>query len=194
MEHSDARAILEDLAERVPARVTADELGVSAAVQGRLQAVADRARTRARERWFVRWWRRMRGTAGVNVVFSGPSGTDKRAAAGAVAGSLDADLYRIDLSQVVSKYIGETEKNLGLLFSAAETIDAVLLFDEADALFATATQVPDAVDQYANLETNFLLGRIAKSACVVIISSAEELADTFDGSWLLVKFAPAEGD
>ena len=90
----------------------------------------------------------------------GPSGTGKTTAAEALARELRQDLYRIDLSAVVSKYIGETEKNLASAFDEAERGSAVLFFDEADALFGKRTEVRDAHDRYANLEVNYLLQRV----------------------------------
>src|SRR5206468_7440460 len=99
-------------------------------------------------------WGFARGTArglGVAVLFAGPSGTGKTLAAEVLAGELRLDLYRVDLSQVVSKYIGETEKNLRQIFDAAEAGGAVLLFDEADALFGKRSEVKDSHDRYANI-------------------------------------------
>ena len=96
---------------------------------------------------------------GITALFAGPSGTGKTMAAESLAGELRLDLYRIDLAGVVSKYIGETEKNLRRVFDAAEASGAILLFDEADALFGTRTEVRDSHDRYANLEINYLLQR-----------------------------------
>jgi SpoVK/Ycf46/Vps4 family AAA+-type ATPase len=94
---------------------------------------------------------------GVNALFAGPSGTGKTMAAEVIAKDLGLDLYRIDLSQVVSKYIGETEKNLNRIFQAAENANAILFFDEADALFGKRSQVRDSHDRYANIEISYLL-------------------------------------
>jgi hypothetical protein len=94
---------------------------------------------------------------GLTVLFAGPSGTGKTMAAEVIAADLDLDLYRIDLATVVSKYIGETEKNLRQIFSAAADTDAILLFDEADALFGRRSEVRDSHDRYANLEVSYLL-------------------------------------
>jgi ATP-dependent 26S proteasome regulatory subunit len=97
---------------------------------------------------------------GLSALFSGPPGTGKTMVAGLIAGSLGLDLYQIDLSRIVSKWIGETEKNLGQAFDAAEAGHAILLFDEADSLFAKRTEVKSSVDRYANLEVNYLLQRM----------------------------------
>jgi hypothetical protein len=110
------------------------------------------------ERWgFGRKLNRGRGVA---ALFAGQSGTGKTLAAEVLAEHLRLDLYRIDLSAVVSKYIGETEKNLRRVFEAAERCGAVLLFDECDALFARRSEVKDSLDRYANLEVNYLLQRM----------------------------------
>jgi len=100
---------------------------------------------------------RGRGTAGL---FSGPPGTGKTMVAGLIARELDLELYQVDLSKVVSKWVGETEKQLAKLFDAAEAGHALLLFDEADSLFAKRTEVKSSNDRYANLEVNYLLQRI----------------------------------
>jgi hypothetical protein len=97
---------------------------------------------------------------GVSALFSGESGTGKTTAAHAIASELDADLYVIDLARIVSKYIGETEKNLDIVFTEAERASAVLLFDEADALFGKRSTTSDAHDRYANIEVAYLLQRI----------------------------------
>lgn len=97
---------------------------------------------------------------GLNVLFSGPPGTGKTMAAEVLANQLQLDLYKIDLSQIVSKYIGETEKNLQRIFAEAETSNAILFFDEADALFGKRSEVKDAHDRYANIETAFLLQKM----------------------------------
>ena len=95
-----------------------------------------------------------------SALFAGPSGTGKTLAAEVLAGELRLDLYRIDLASVVSKYIGETEKNLRRLFDAAEGGGAILLFDEADALFGKRSEVKDSHDRYANIEVSYLLQRM----------------------------------
>jgi hypothetical protein len=111
-----------------------------------------------------------RGT-GAKVLFFGRSGTGKTMAAEVLAKHLSLDLFKVDLSSIVSKWVGETEKNLATIFDRAEEAQAVLLFDEADALFGQRTAVSSAVDRYANLETNYLLQRIEEYDGVVVLSS-----------------------
>jgi hypothetical protein len=110
------------------------------------------------EKWRVS--RSINRGLGISVLFSGESGTGKTLAAEVLAKVLDLDLYRIDLSSVVNKYIGETEKNLRRLFDAAEDSGVVLFFDEADALFGKRSEVKDSHDRYANIEINYLLQRL----------------------------------
>lgn len=108
---------------------------------------------------------------GLNVLFAGPSGTGKTMAAEIIAADLGLDLYRIDLSTVVSKYIGETEKNLSRIFVEAETSNAILFFDEADALFGKRSEVRDSHDRYANIEISYLLQRMEQYVGVVILAT-----------------------
>ncbi|HEY5922038.1 MAG TPA: ATP-binding protein, partial [Kofleriaceae bacterium] len=113
---------------------------------------------------------------GVAALFCGPPGTGKTMAAGLVANDLGLDLYQIDLSRMVSKYIGETEKNLAQVFEAAETGHAVLLFDEADSMFAKRTEVKNSVDRYANLEVNYLLQRMEAFTGITILTTNNDSA------------------
>ncbi|SEL12318.1 ATP-binding protein [Nitrosovibrio tenuis] len=108
---------------------------------------------------------------GLCVLFAGPSGTGKTMSADIIAGELGLDLYKIDLSNVVSKYIGETEKNLSRIFDEAETSNAILFFDEADALFGKRSEVKDSHDRYANIETGYLLQRMEEHEGIVILAS-----------------------
>jgi AAA+ superfamily predicted ATPase len=108
---------------------------------------------------------------GFSLLFAGPSGTGKTMAAEILAKELGLDLYKIDLSTVVSKYIGETEKNLSRIFAEAETSNAILFFDESDALFGKRSEVRDAHDRYANIEINYLLQRIEEYEGVIILAS-----------------------
>jgi len=105
------------------------------------------------------------------VLFSGPTGTGKTMTAQALGRELERDLFLVDLSLVVSKYIGETEKNLHRLFSQAQDEKWILYFDEADALFGKRTEVKDADDRYANVEVNFLLQKLEHHHGLVILSS-----------------------
>ena len=108
---------------------------------------------------------------GLTALFSGPSGTGKTMVAGLIARELKMDLYRIDLSRMVSKYIGETEKQLAMLFEEARASGAALLFDEADSLFGKRTEVSSSTDRYANLEVNFLLQQVEEHPGVVLLTS-----------------------
>ncbi|MGK7894355.1 MAG: ATP-binding protein [Xenococcus sp. (in: cyanobacteria)] len=108
---------------------------------------------------------------GLNVLFSGPPGTGKTMAAEVIANELQLELYKIDLSQVVSKYIGETEKNLNQIFMTAETANAILLFDEADALFGKRSEVRDAHDRYANIEIGYLLQKMEEYEGISILTT-----------------------
>ena len=111
------------------------------------------------------------GARGVRLLFSGPPGTGKTLSAEVLAGALEVDLLVVDLSRVVSKWIGETEKNLAEVFEVAESARAVLLFDEADALFGKRTEISDAHDRYANLETAYLLSRLERFEGLAILST-----------------------
>jgi hypothetical protein len=108
---------------------------------------------------------------GLSVILAGPPGTGKTMVAQILANELGYDLYRIDLSQIVNKYIGETEKNLARIFDEAETSHAVLFFDEADSLFAKRTDVKSSNDRYANLEVNFLLQRMETYDGVTLLAT-----------------------
>jgi len=108
---------------------------------------------------------------GLNVIFAGPSGTGKTMSAGIIAGELRMDLYKIDLSTVVSKYIGETEKNLERIFTEAGESNAILFFDEADSLFGKRSEVKDAHDRYANIETGYLLQKMEEYDGIVVLAT-----------------------
>ncbi|UCF90743.1 MAG: AAA family ATPase, partial [Desulfobacterales bacterium] len=108
---------------------------------------------------------------GLTILFSGDSGTGKTMAAEIIAADLGLDLYKIDLSTVVSKYIGETEKNLSRIFAEAETSNAILFFDEADALYGKRSEVKDSHDRYANIEINYLLQKLDEHEGIVILAT-----------------------
>ena len=118
---------------------------------------------------------------GITVLFAGPPGTGKTMAAEIMAYRLKLPMYRIDLSQVVNKYIGETEKNLKRIFDAADISDMVLFFDEADALFGKRTDVSDSRDRYANLEISYLLERMErfKGLAILATNRKEDLDEAF---------------
>lgn len=128
---------------------------------------------RHRQRVFGDWGfdRKLSHGKGLSALFSGSPGTGKTMAAEVIAHDLQVDLYKIDLSGVVSKYIGETEKNLSRIFQEAETSNAILFFDEADALFGKRTEVSDAHDRYANIETSYLLQKMEEYEGIVILAT-----------------------
>lgn len=116
---------------------------------------------------------------GISALFTGESGTGKTMAAEVIANELNLDLYRIDLSQVVSKYIGETEKNLRHIFDSAEEGGAILFFDEADALFGKRSEVRDSHDRYANIEISYLLQRMeAFRGLAILTTNMKSALDT----------------
>ncbi|MEF8701261.1 MAG: AAA family ATPase [Candidatus Accumulibacter sp. UW20] len=118
----------------------------------------------------------------LNVMFNGPSGTGKTMAVDVIANDLEVDLYKIDLSQIVSKYIGETEKNLDRVFREAQSSNAIVFFDEADALFGKRSEVKDAHDRYANIETGYLLQKMEEHDGLVIL--ATNLRNNLDEAFL----------
>jgi SpoVK/Ycf46/Vps4 family AAA+-type ATPase len=128
---------------------------------------------RWRRQVYEQWGFARRSPRGLSIsaLFFGPSGTGKTMAAEVLARELELDLFRIDLSSVVSKYIGETEKNLRRVFDAAEAGGAVLLFDEADALFGHRSEVRDSHDRYANIEVSYLLQRMEAYRGLAILTS-----------------------
>ncbi len=131
------------------------------------------ARIRHRKTVYEKWGfdSKMTTSRGLTALFYGPPGTGKSMVAGLIARELGLDLYRIDLARIVSKWIGETEKNLAEVFDAAEDGQVVVLFDEADSLFAKRTEVKSSVDRYANLETNYLLQRLDSFEGVAILTT-----------------------
>jgi len=168
---SQARARLDDLAQRVETSAGWDDLVLPEFQKQILRdiVVNVRQRSRVHDQWGFAA-KSSRGL-GISALFSGASGTGKTLAAEIMASELQLDLYRIDLSQVVSKYIGETEKNLRRVFDAAETAGAVLLFDEADALFGKRSEVKDSHDRYANIEVSYLLQRMEAYRGLAILTT-----------------------
>ncbi|MGH9606921.1 MAG: ATP-binding protein [Terracidiphilus sp.] len=166
-----ARRSLDELAVHVENCAEWADLVLPEAQTGTLRQIAVHARQAAvvHEQWgFAAQYRR---GLGLSALFSGPSGTGKTMAAGVLARELDRDLYQIDLATVVSKYIGETEKHLRKIFAAAERSGAILLFDEADALFGKRSQVRDSHDRYANLEVSYLLQRMESYRGIAILTT-----------------------
>jgi len=126
-------------------------------------------RLKVHETWTTNF--RISRGLGIKALFIGPNSTGKTAAAKILASELHLNLYRIDLSQVVSKYIGETEKNLQRVFDAAEDSGAILFFDEADTLFSKRSKVKDSHDHYDNIEVSYLLQRMEKYHGLVILAT-----------------------
>jgi hypothetical protein len=167
--HSSLR--LGKLAKKVVPRFTWTDLVLPADRLEQLHEVCDRVRFAhvVNESWGFQ--RRVAAAPGVTTLFAGESGTGKTLAAEIIAADLGLLLYKIDLSAVVSKYIGETEKNLGAIFEEAHQSNAVLFFDEADALFGKRSEVKDAHDRYANLEVAYLLQQLETYEGVAILAT-----------------------
>ncbi|HEY5948908.1 MAG TPA: ATP-binding protein [Kofleriaceae bacterium] len=151
---------LATLGRRVEWRQTWNDLVLHDDIMEELRELMSRVRHRKRVLDDWGFAQKLGKGTGLSALFSGPPGTGKTMVAGLIASELDLDLYQIDVSRLVSKWIGETEKNLARLFDAAAAGHAVLLFDEADSLFAKRTEVKSSNDRYANLEVNYLLQRM----------------------------------
>lgn len=165
------RPRLDMLAQHILPKATWQDIVLPPEQMRFLQHIADQVDERGKvyEDWGFR--KRSSRGLGITVLFSGESGTGKTMAAEILANHLRLNLYRIDLSAVVSKYIGETEKNLRRLFDAAEDGGAVLFFDEADALFGKRSEVRDSHDRYANIEVNYLLQRLEAYQGLAILAT-----------------------
>lgn len=173
-----SRPRLEDLAQRIESQVAWDDLVLPELQKQTLREIAMhvRQKTKVYDAWGFAG-KSLRGL-GISALFAGPSGTGKTMAAEVLANELRLDLYRIDLSQVVSKYIGETEKNLKRVFDAAEGGGAILFFDEADALFGKRSEVRDSHDRYANIEVSYLLQRMeAYQGLAILTTNMKEALD-----------------
>lgn len=166
-----ARPALDQLAQVLEPKAGWDDLELPPPEKRLLRQIADQVADRMAvyDDWGFR--ARMNRGLGISVLFAGESGTGKTLAAEVIAGELGLLLYRIDLSAVVSKYIGETEKNLRRLFDAAEDGGAILFFDEADALFGKRSEVKDSHDRYANIEINYLLQRMEAYRGLAILAT-----------------------
>ncbi len=189
-----ARPRLGGVATRVVPAATWEALVVPEHVRLQLRALVSSVRARAQvlDEWGMGRGGRGRG---VTALLSGPSGVGKTMAAEVIAAELQMDLWRVDLATVVNKYVGETEKRLRDIFEAAEGGGAVLLFDEADALFGKRTQVRDAQDRYANITVSYLLQRIESFAGVTLLTT--NLREAVDAAFLrrfrfVVEFPPPD--
>jgi predicted nucleic acid-binding protein len=165
------RPRLDLLAQRLDPKATWDDLVVPDEAADLLRQIA--SQVRARHQVYNDWGfsEKMNRGFGISALFAGDSGTGKTMGAEVIANDLRLNLYRIDLSAVVSKYIGETEKNLRKLFDAAEKGGAILFFDEADALFGKRSEVKDSHDRYANIEINYLLQRMEAFRGLAILAT-----------------------
>ncbi len=174
-----ARQRLDDLARRIEPAATWSDIVLPAGSVKTLREIAGQVRQRATvyEKWGFAA-KSARGL-GISALFAGASGTGKTMAAEVLANELNLDLYQIDLSALVSKYIGETEKNLRRVFDAAEEGGAILLFDEADALFGKRSEVNDSHDRYANIEVSYLLQRMESyRGLAILTTNMKESLDT----------------
>ena len=187
------RQALDTLATPLPAFGDWDSLAVSEETMRELRSLESRCRHRERLKHHVGNALHSQLTGGVRALLNGSSGTGKTLAARVLAGALNKDLYRLDLAAVVNKYIGETEKNLDAVFAEAEQSGAVLLFDEAEALFGKRSDVKDSHDRYANVDVSYLLQRIEAFDGVAILTS--NLRSNIDEAFLrrlhfVVEFPP----
>lgn len=173
------RPHLDSLAERLEPKATWDDLVLPDEHLALMHQIA--AQVRERHKVYEQWGfsKTMNRGFGITALFAGESGTGKTMAAEVIANDLQLNLYRIDLSAVVSKYIGETEKNLRKVFDAAERGGTILLFDEADALFGKRSEVKDSHDRYANIEINYLLQRMEEfSGLAILATNMKSALDT----------------
>ncbi len=177
-----ARPRLEALAQRLRPAAGWDDLVLPERERQVLAEMVVHVRQRGRVHQDWGFAARSARGLGVSALFAGPSGTGKTMAAEVLAGELRLDLFRIDLSAVVSKYIGETEKNLRRVFDAAEDGGSILLFDEADALFGKRSEVKDSHDRYANVEVGYLLQRMEAYRGLAILTS--NLKNSLDPAFL----------
>lgn len=167
--HSNPR--LSALARKIPPHYGWDDIIVPDDQRALLKEIVDtvRGRPQVLDGWGV--GHKLASSRGVTVLFAGPPGTGKTMAAEIIAGELALDLYKIDLSTIVSKYIGETEKNIERIFQEAEQSNAILFFDEADALFGKRSEVRDSHDRYANIEISYLLQRMEAYDGITILAT-----------------------
>ncbi|MDT3435985.1 ATP-binding protein [Haloarcula sp. 1CSR25-25] len=173
---------LTDLATRVDPVYDWEDIVLPAQTETQLREVSSRLADRGTV--YVDWGFADETSLGNGLIalFSGPSGTGKTMAAEVIANAAGLDLYKIDLAAVVSKYVGETESNLGRIFDEAADSDAVLLFDEADALFGERSEVSDAHDRYANVEVDYLLQRVEEHDGAVLLTT--NLESNIDDAFL----------
>ncbi len=169
--HAQAELKLGAMARKIEPAYGRDDIVLPADQMAQLDEICNQARTRHTVYNDWGFGRKLSLGKGLTALFSGPPGTGKTMAAEVIATQLQLDLYKIDLSQVVSKYIGETEKNLHQVFDGAQSHGAILFFDEADALFGKRSEVKDAHDRYANIEVGYLLQKMEEYDGIAILAT-----------------------
>ena len=181
---------LATLATKITPRYSWDEIVLLPDNLRQLQEISSAMKCRylVFDKW--RFSKKLALGRGFNILFVGPSGTGKTMAADVIAKELNIHLYKIDLSQIVSKYIGETEKNLGKIFQEARADNSILFFDEADALFGKRSDIKDAHDRFANIETGYLLQKMEEHDGIVILAS--NLRNNIDDAFVRRMFAVVE--
>lgn len=179
--HQLGRGTLGEYAEHIESAFVWDDLIVEETVKRRLRHICSQVRYRSTvgDEWG--FFRKTPYGRGISALFYGPPGTGKTMAAQVMAAELGLDLYRVDLSRMVSKYVGETEKNISALFERASQMNVILFFDEADSLFTKRSEVKDANDRNANAETAHLLQKLESYEGIVILATnlAEQIDDAF---------------
>nr|WP_276524107.1 MULTISPECIES: ATP-binding protein [Ensifer] len=173
---------MDDLAHRVASPATWDDLILAPRQKDVLESIIAQVRNRTQvyEEWGFGVRLQHKGL-GVSALFSGPSGAGKSMAGEVIGNALDLDVYRVDLSAMVSKWVGETEKNLRRVFDAAEDGGVILQFDEADALFGRRSEVKDSHDRHANIEVSYLLQRLEayRGLCILTTNMRDNIDDAF---------------
>ena len=162
---------MSDLAYRIDVKASWDDIVLSPEHISLLNEIAEQVRHRYKVYQEWKFSEKYTRGLGISALFSGESGTGKTLAAEVIANELKLDLYRIDLSQVVNKYIGETEKNIKKIFDTAEQSGVILLFDEADTLFGKRSEVKDSHDRYSNIQLGYLLQRMEEYTGLAILTT-----------------------
>jgi len=175
------RQLLDNLATQLDASGSWSKLICGHSTSEKLEELARRCKLRERLLDHLGPGFRRNSNRGVRALFTGASGTGKTFASRVLAGELGMDIYRVDLASIINKYIGETEKNLHQLLARAEALDVILLLDEGDSLLGNRTEVRNANDRYANLETNFLLQRLENYQGIIVVTT--NLGDNIDSAF-----------
>ena len=177
----NSRQSLQNLAERIEGKAAWEQIVLPERIKSQLRYLADQVKYRYKVYHDWGFQQQTSHGLGINALFHGTSGTGKTLAASAIAEELKLDLYRIDLSQVINKYIGETEKHLSQVFDLAENSGAILLFDEADALFGKRSEVNDSKDRHANVQVSYLLQRLDSFTGIALLTTnfKDNLDDAF---------------